>query len=635
MKPTTMFRFRSTIAVIALMVVNVSSWGGAQEIPAEWGERWRPVLPRGERHPSLFFDVADRQRMIERAGREPWRRWVEAYLRSSYRAAPALKWWLTGDPAAARACRDNLVSTPIWRQKPQGYLEPSSHRFADYILAYDILAAWDGLSDEDRRIIRDRIAAEATYYYEVMSEGVPGGANFGNQRTLAASALGMAALVLCEYQANPGPAQWLRLALHEIRREENWWFFRPDGLFVEGLGYTAYMSVQFVPFAIAWERASGHYIFEEPRLREWLVFACYQLTNRGDFIMWGTCEAGAGLGFLAPLCNRRYGRDLTPLFYHTFNLAPDPRPHPQQTALALALYDPETDGAPPPPSAVFPRSQTVVLRESWADDAVAVWFAGKDGTWPVEYRYDTYSHGDTGHFVLVAWNEVLAADSGYDHWKSRDYYDAPFHNVVLIDGEGPARNTPGQLSEVHITGPVRHAVVTTSYAGCTLRRALVLVRGRYVVVADRIDADAEHEYTWQIRSACPPGNEGVSVNGRAVTWPGLSADRWRDGVLGRARLTTVGPPFAQWKLVAGRWRPISGRDEFTNNVALATWRARDTEALFVLLPDLIESPELHWRALEGQDIEVRSAGFTDRVSLTDEALRIISADGEVLLNLPM
>ena len=61
---------------------------------------------------------------------------------------------------------------------------------------------------------------------------------------------------------------------------------------------------------------------------------------------------------------------------------------------------------------------------------------------------------------------------------------------------------------VESEGLARHASVTTSYGGCTLRRKIALVRGRYVIVVDRIRADAEHEYVWQGRSTCPPGAEG-------------------------------------------------------------------------------------------------------------------------------
>lgn len=595
-----------------------------QALP-EWGQLWQPQLPAAERHPSLFFDAADRGRMLERTKTPPTAAWWQSYASSSAEAAPALKWWLLGDEAAAQQARARLVEKPIWREAAHGYLEPSSHSLADVVLAYDILAAWPGLSTADHKLIRDKIAAEAEYYYGVM-DTVPGGCNYGNQRTLGCSALGMAALVLCEYTGSAHtPAQWLARALYQIRREENWWFFRPGGHFVEGLGYSDYMGCLFVPFVVAYERASGRYLFAEPRLREWLTFAAYQTTSQGELIPWGTCESGRVVRFFVLLSSERYGRDLAPLCCQAFNWH-TAGPHGFHIPLALAVWEQTVPGQLPPASRDFGPSQTVVLRDNWGPDTVSVWFAGKDPTWPLQYRYGTYSQGDAGHFVLAGWDEFLAADSGYDHWKSKDYYGAEFHNVLLVDGKGPEQATTAELSGVVTEGPVRRATATVSYQGVTIRRTLALVRGRYLLVVDRVQAAAEHEYTWQVRSACPPGSAGSSLEGRAVTWPGLDALGWRDLKPGRAQLTTVAPPFATLTVTPGRWRPMSGKPEFTNQVATARWRAASTSALFALLPNLQAQPEVKWEA-EGEGLRLTGAGWVDHVSLAGETLRVHSGDG--------
>ena len=85
-----------------------------------------------------------------------------------------------------------------------------------------------------------------------------------------------------------------------------------------------------------------------------------------------------------------------------------------------------------------------------------------------------------------------AADSGYDHWKSRDYYGPEFHNVPLIDGKGPAQDTPGALSDILTKGPIQTATMTATYQGCTWRRTLHLMHGRYLIIVDNITADREH-----------------------------------------------------------------------------------------------------------------------------------------------
>ena len=521
---------------------------------------------------------------------------------------------------AARQARDDLVSNPIWREATRGYLEPSSHRFADYVLAYDALASWPGLSKEDAQVIRDRIAAEADHYYNVM-DAVPGGCNYGNQRTLACSALGMAALTLCEYTGSEHtPAEWLARALHQIRRDENWWFFRPGGHFIEGLGYTNYMGCLFAPFVLAYERASGQYLFADERLREWLTFAAYQTTAQGEFIPWGTCESGRVVRFFALLSNERYGR-LAPLCNWAFNWH-TASPHGFHVPLALAVWEPEVAGEMPSPSRSFGGSETVVLKDNWGHDAVTVWFAGKDPTWPLEHRYGTYSQGDCGGFVIAGWDEILAGDSGYDHWKSRDYFGPEFHNVLLVDGEGPQQDTTGVVSDVVTDGAVRRATVTTCYGGCTIHRTVALVRGRYVLVADHVTAEDEHDYTWQVRSTCPPDSAGSAVHERSVTLPGLDALKWGDLTLGRTQLTTVVPAFARLSVEPGRWMPISSKPEFANQVATARWRGASTTALFALIPNLKDSPDVSWQADGG--LAIAGPGWTDDVRVAGDVLQITS-----------
>jgi len=592
----------------------------------EWGRRWQPVLPARERHPFLFFDETDRERMRQRIHRPPFSLWWEGLHQHPVRSTPAFLWWLTGDEAAARACRDDLANNPIWRQQPQGYLEPSSHHLGDAVAAYDILAAWKGLDAASANAIRRRIADEADHYYEALAT-VDGGRNYGNQRVLAASALGLAALALCEYkESRHTPQEWLTRALHEIRRDENFWFFRPGGLFVEGVGYTAYMNVQFVQFAIAYERASGQYLFDDPRLKEWLAFAAYQTQPNGAVIPWGTCETQDKLDFFVPLANWRYGRSQTALFHHIANTGAMSDIHPYHAHIAIAQYDPEASGPMPPPSRAFPASQTVVLKSGWGHASVGVWFAGKDGTWPYPRFYPTYSQGDCGHFVLVAWDEALAADSGYDHWQSRDYYGPEFHNVPLIDGQGPTAETFGTLSNMVTKGAVQHATMTAHYQGCTWRRTLALVRGRYVVIADRFVTDREHDYRWQVRSTCPPDLPGTKLETRAVTWSGLSPEGWRDLKAGETELTTIVPPFARLSLEKGRWRPMSHRPEFVNQVAVAQWRAASTTALFALLPNRKAQRDLTWEAGEGQNLRIRGPGWTDAVRIEGDQLVIASSE---------
>jgi hypothetical protein len=394
------------------------------------------------------------------------------------------------------------------------------------------------------------------------------------------------------------------------------------------------MNVQLVPFAIAYERATGKYLLEEPRLRDALVFAAYQMLANGDIIPWGTCEVWRGLGFFGLLSNRRYGREHAALFHHAFTRAP--RIHRLHQHIAIAHYDPAAAGPLPPASRIFAPSHFAVFRENWGHECAAVWFGAKEKGWPALGRVDlyrSYSQGDCGHFVIAMGDEVLAADSGYDHWKSKDYFGPQFHNVLLIDGNGPDAYTTGEMSGFASEGLARHASVTTRYNGCTLRRKIALVRGRYVIVVDRISAEAEHEYVWQVRSTCPPGAEGSRMAVREIVWPGLAPDGWQELRPGRMQLTTVVPPFAQLTVTKGRWRPISARPEFVNQVALASWRAAGATALFALIPNARANPDVSWAPLDGQNIAVSGRGWSDIITVEAAELRISGRNGTVLQRL--
>src|SRR5690242_15184128 len=74
---------------------------GEDTIMPEWGKRWQPVLPARERHPALFYDDTDRERMRQRLNRLPYSLWWKDIGEHSVRSSPAFVWWLTGDENAA------------------------------------------------------------------------------------------------------------------------------------------------------------------------------------------------------------------------------------------------------------------------------------------------------------------------------------------------------------------------------------------------------------------------------------------------------------------------------------------------------------------------------------------------------
>ena len=55
-------------AMLCTVVAQVACW--AQEAQQEWGPVWQPNLSERERHPFLFYDEVDRDRMWKRLKQE-------------------------------------------------------------------------------------------------------------------------------------------------------------------------------------------------------------------------------------------------------------------------------------------------------------------------------------------------------------------------------------------------------------------------------------------------------------------------------------------------------------------------------------------------------------------------------------
>jgi hypothetical protein len=234
-----MMRLFFLSALLLLTLLSAATVPATSQTPLT--SPWNGKVPSKETHPCLFFGPENISAVKERITREPYKSW---FARAAGRLPDqAFVWLLTGDEKQAALARTRLLNDPIPREARHQYIEPSSHSFFCWIVAYDCLASWPGLSAEDHRKIREELANEAEFYFQAMTE-IKGGQNYGNQRTLGASALGMCAFVLSGYTGSAHtPQQWLDMTLWAIKCPENFWFWRPDGMFVEGYGYTNYMRL--------------------------------------------------------------------------------------------------------------------------------------------------------------------------------------------------------------------------------------------------------------------------------------------------------------------------------------------------------------------------------------------------------
>ncbi len=536
---------------------------------------WTGKLPASETHPCLFFSSEDLPMMRERITREPYKSAWESVLHATdVEENDAFIWLMTGDEDAAKRARYRIVNTRIYREPVHGYIEPSSHALMARAIAYDFLASWEGLSEADHRKIRETIAAECEYYQKTM-DSVPGGCNFGNQRTLGAGALGMSAIALRDFRGDGHtPDEWLARALYEVRRPDNFWFFRPDGSFVEGYGYSCYMACTWIPFMTAYTRNCGQNLFQDETLRNWLRYLAYFMLPDGRHVNFGTASYTLdGTHVFPVLANRAFtGKDAglyawatTQLFKNTVRR--------RQPWLLIAHFDDTipTDGQAFPTADIYPISEQMVMKSSWDDDLTGVWITGKDAFWK-PHRYRTYSHCDVGQFLFYSGGEILAVDSGYPHWTSQDCYGPEFHNIVLVDGEGPAQDTFGELEDAVTSPDADAATITTSYAGHGVQRVFLFAQKRVLLVADFLqpDEDAMHEYMFQLHSPITVGAAEAQFGPNGVTWPGYN---WNTSTVSETTLSAVlaGEDLSV-KQVPSHWLPKE--DKPTDNIAMgATWKS--------------------------------------------------------------
>ncbi|HSJ01826.1 MAG TPA: heparinase II/III family protein, partial [Verrucomicrobium sp.] len=175
----------------------------------------------------------------------------------------------------------------------------------------------------------------------------------------------------------------------------------------------------------------------------------------------------------------------------------------------------------------YPDHGVVHWRENWSDpDAVA--FAFKAGP-PAGHAFAKllkedprwkpslgHAQPDAGSFILFAGGSFLAGDTGYTGKK-----ETADHNSLLVDGIGQHKGGTAwatfegksydeyakiAIKEVWLNSVV--AVVTTDLTAAyddalrleRVERKMMLVAGKYLLVADHLVSDVPHVYEWRWHS---------------------------------------------------------------------------------------------------------------------------------------
>lgn len=408
-----------------------------------------------------------------------------------------------------------------------------SKELIDYLVAYDLLRG-AGETPAALAPSQARLQEFAGNLYRQSTTPFMGISFYSyvknNHTLMTAAALGMAAVVLSEADSpdrNRQPATWAGAGLYHIdnvlwRDAQRQSDSTQITGYAEGPYYCKYALLNCLPFF----RAMGHFLpdgrqtytfgtsarsirnpYYDPkytRLYDWL--AAITLPD-GRLPALEDSYVDMAMPELALTGQARYVQPLalsrltgTPMRSLTAQLR-DVTVDMRAAYLAAAL-------APTPPShpalTVLPGSGNLIFRSGNDSLAAYLHLYGRGGL--AQANSGGHSQGSAGSFLLHAYGQQLALDPGYLSYNRRaEVGQASNHNLVLVDGAGPAIGTAGvaspAMSAIQQTlraAGLAYGEVKTAYQGVSIVRKALFVRNTYYLLADEITAAQPHTYTWQL-----------------------------------------------------------------------------------------------------------------------------------------
>jgi hypothetical protein len=261
------------------------------------------------------------------------------------------------------------------------------------------------------------------------------------------------------------------------------------------------------------------------------------------------------------------------------------------------------------------------------------------------YGSFSHSHADQNAFILNAFGEGLAINSAY-----REFHRSPHHkewtwqtkskNAVLIDGLGQKsqdKKATGKITRyeakdryVWTTGDATVAYQTMQSKGRVQRvtRDLVFVDQRYVVLRDRVVLQTAGKLSWLLHAeknlSWDNADNTAFIRGDKAT---LTGKLLAPGVTWAGSVTTKFPVPVDPKYVSGEVGSsyVTGKWSDQSHLTLESKEAAKEFTVFSVL-----WPERGGHAVKlsatlnnaGELIVTRPDGKTDRLTLTDEALKL-------------
>jgi hypothetical protein len=302
---------------------------------------------------------------------------------------------------------------------------------------------------------------------------------------------------------------------------------------------------------------------------------------------------------------------------------------------------------PPPPSRIFPKRGSAVLRSGWGPDATVI--SLRVGPW------FNHEHHDEGSFQIAAFGQKLVDEAGYASYYTDPHYPDYFtqaagHNTVLIDGD-PFSQTAfhgrywAAFHHPHFSASLLAASfdyldadLTLAYDGRlqSYHREFVFLKPDILVVCDHVQAAESHRFSWLLHA--PAGSKlAMNAENASIQLPETTA-----GSGASATLTAVGPN-ASWTAAATPWKvmrfkvldsqriepqrelllhsPLTTETRFLVGIKLASGKSKQSQSLEA------------WKEPAGEGLRTTEGGPASAIFRTGAGpLRIsdVATDGSML-----
>lgn len=160
---------------------------------------------------------------------------------------------------------------------------------------------------------------------------------------------------------------------------------------------------------------------------------------------------------------------------------------------AICYYDDSIGNEVPDTDSVsyLPGAGQIIFRNNWSDDAVYLAFLGEYGK-AVNGGF-LHEHPDVMSFIMYAYGEYLALDSGYCDWENHDKVNKPEnHNVVLSNGKLSSEGF-GVDSDFFSTDYLDYGKISTKE---NYDRSILFVDKEYFLVFDMLNSKSNTNYEW-------------------------------------------------------------------------------------------------------------------------------------------